>query len=439
MGLFTELRTYKAGGYQAVHKPLLVLLMIGRLHLGAPRLVRFADIEEALRDLIERFGTGPTPAHPEYPFWHLRSDELWEVSGAPPLDVPPARSPTAMMLKEHAGAGGFTESVTALLSSPVRRRGEVDELISQYFAASSHEGLLRATGLFSFLPGLTFDEVQRLGHKTQMGIFKPQGQEYAHSIVTNAGEPHPNYEDHLSPDLILTYHGRGKTRDQALDDYDNAALANNWKKQEPVRVFGGAANDYRDWGRWLVIDVDTTEGVDGFLKLVYTLVPAPDGSASPPVPPGVLNEMTREAVKRLRSVEQQSRYAPELRKLKAAYGSVCQVDAQHELRGRKGPKVIVHHLDPVGMGGQLVTPNHSNELVLCPNCHALFDDGSLFIDPDDGATLRHWAVDPDYDRHPLHFVEGHRLNRELLRRVYRLHYHKSWARSDGPAHNQAPT
>lgn len=78
--------------------------------------------------------------------------------------------------------------------------------------------------------------------------------------------------------------------------------------------------------------------------------------------------------------------------------------------------------EPVASRGELVTPNHNNELVLCPNCHTLFDDGSLYVDPNDGVTLRHWNHDPRYEGVRIRFVEGHKLDKERLRRVHDLHW-----------------
>ena len=72
------------------------------------------------------------------------------------------------------------------------------------------------------LPILTYQEIRELGHKTQRGIFKPSGLLYATSIITNVGEDYQNYEDHLSEDLVLSYHGQGRGRHQSLDDYDSS-------------------------------------------------------------------------------------------------------------------------------------------------------------------------------------------------------------------------
>jgi len=273
------------------------------------------------------------------------------------------------------------------------------------------------------MPIITYEEIRNRGHKQQMGIYKPRDSKYAASIITNVGETRPNYEDNLDEDLTLTYHGRGKDKDQTLEDYDNKALSLNFEDQIPVRVFAGGDNRYRDWGFWRIIDLDTVIGHDGNLKLVYKLIPTSAEEINQrPTEPNTFT--TTFAKRKMTTINRLVRYAPELRKLKEAYGYRCQVDQNHNVLGRNGSKVVVHHLEPVGLGGALVSPNHRNEIVLCPNCHALFDDGSLFIDSDDTRTIHHWDKDPIYEGKTLELKDWHKLDSELLARVYQLHRDK---------------
>lgn len=272
------------------------------------------------------------------------------------------------------------------------------------------------------LPKINYKTVRELGHKQQSGIFKPTDSKYASSIMTNVGENLPNYEDNLSDDLILSYHGRGKGRDQTLDDYDNKALSLNYRDQQAVRVFAGGDNVYRDWGFWRIIDLKTEYGLDGFVKLIFKMIPY---SAVLETSVTVIDSsVLRHATSQIEIVKKQIRYAPELRKLKSSYNNTCQVNEDHVLTGRKGYKVTVHHIYPVGEGGSLVTPNHGNEIVLCPNCHSLFDDGSLYIDYSDGETIRHWSKDTDYEGRTLRLKQGHIMNKTLLKMAYKLHWDK---------------
>lgn len=85
--------------------------------------------------------------------------------------------------------------------------------------------------------------------------------------------------------------------------------------------------------------------------------------------------------------------------------------------GRDKGIVEGHHLERVSLGGMLVSPNYSNEVVLCPNCHALFDCGALWIDLRDGETLHHIHCDCKYENKKLRFVDGHKLDKGILSKV----------------------
>ena len=76
------IRVATRDGRRAPHKGLLILLALGRLSQNKPRLASYEkDIRKPLRQLLEEFGPSTEP-RPAYPFWRLRNDDLWEVSGA---------------------------------------------------------------------------------------------------------------------------------------------------------------------------------------------------------------------------------------------------------------------------------------------------------------------------------------------------------------------
>jgi len=56
LAAFDRIRVWQQGDRRAVHKPLLVLLALGRLLRGEAPLVEFADIEDKLGKLLEEFG-----------------------------------------------------------------------------------------------------------------------------------------------------------------------------------------------------------------------------------------------------------------------------------------------------------------------------------------------------------------------------------------------
>ena len=59
---FDRIRIWQRSGQRAVHKPLLVLLALGRLARGEPAAAQFAAIEDDLRKLLEQFGPSSAAA-----------------------------------------------------------------------------------------------------------------------------------------------------------------------------------------------------------------------------------------------------------------------------------------------------------------------------------------------------------------------------------------
>lgn len=137
------LRIWRRRGERAPHKPLLLLLALGRLRNEEPRLGRYTgEIEIPLRGLLERFGPPRRSIHPEHPFGRLVTDGLWETPG---VEGPP---PTAKHLREHAIAGGFPEPVQRLLLGD---RELVEQaaarLLADHFPESLHQAIRDEVGL----------------------------------------------------------------------------------------------------------------------------------------------------------------------------------------------------------------------------------------------------------------------------------------------------
>lgn len=137
------LRIWRRRGERAPHKPLLLLLALGRLLQEEPRLGHYTgEIETPLRHLLERFGPPRRRVHPEHPFGRLVTDGLWETPG---VEGPP---PTAKHLREREIAGGFPEPVQRLLLGD---RELVEQaaarLLADHFPESLHQAIRDEVGL----------------------------------------------------------------------------------------------------------------------------------------------------------------------------------------------------------------------------------------------------------------------------------------------------
>ena len=147
------LRVHRKGGERAPHKPLLLLLALGRVARGeASRLHDFGrEIEKPLSGLLERFGPPRKRHHPEHPFRRLLTDGLWEIPG---FEILPDEAKTswddlrAKYLREHAVAGGFPESLQSLLLTDrelVERAA--NRLLTDHFPESLHLAIRNEVGL----------------------------------------------------------------------------------------------------------------------------------------------------------------------------------------------------------------------------------------------------------------------------------------------------
>lgn len=117
---FANVTVWKGNGQRAPHKPLLILWSLARLQRGEDRLIPFAELDEPFKKLLRDFGPPRKSFHPEYPFWHMQSDGLWEIPQRPALDRDlAARSrqnnpPKSVLIREHA-EGGFPPALEARL------------------------------------------------------------------------------------------------------------------------------------------------------------------------------------------------------------------------------------------------------------------------------------------------------------------------------------
>lgn len=134
-------------GYRAPHKPLLVLLVLGRMLAGHERLERYEDLAGPLTDLLKRFGPPRKRHHPEYPFGYLRTDQLWEIPGA---EVLPNSKGTLHPggLIQHSTRGGFPEAVyKRFQSNPVLVQQAAQTLLDGHFPRSLHDDIGAAVSI----------------------------------------------------------------------------------------------------------------------------------------------------------------------------------------------------------------------------------------------------------------------------------------------------
>ncbi len=135
-------------GRPSPHKPLLLLLSIGRHLNGQQRLITYGEVEGDLNGLIRCFGLPDSRENAHYPFWHLTNDRLWEVDRPELVRTTTAGDAYLSDLREHDIRGGLTQDfVYALDSNPDFAWRVVGSLLNNYFPPSLHQDILESVGV----------------------------------------------------------------------------------------------------------------------------------------------------------------------------------------------------------------------------------------------------------------------------------------------------
>ena len=143
-----QLNVWSHGGERAPHKPLLLLLILARKSRVLPDEVTFTEIEDTVRDLLFEFGPSRKSYHPEYPFWRLQNDGIWEVAS----DVPMSRKPNVDIpvteLRGKNARGRLPQSVLdELETSPELITEVAHSILDSHFPDSLHEDIAAAVGM----------------------------------------------------------------------------------------------------------------------------------------------------------------------------------------------------------------------------------------------------------------------------------------------------
>jgi len=144
-----SLNVWKRGSQRAPHKPLLLLYAMGRCLRGNERMISYANIDRDLKKLLAEFGPSRKSYHPEYPFWHLQTDGIWELGNAEQTEMRAfGADPKKSELLKHHVYGGLPYDVYRQLKSDRNFFADIAaRILESSFPASIHEDILQAVGL----------------------------------------------------------------------------------------------------------------------------------------------------------------------------------------------------------------------------------------------------------------------------------------------------
>jgi len=146
---FQGLTVWSRNGQRAPHKPLLALLALGYLQREGRRELPFTETDQQLKALLADVGPPRRKLNPQYPFYFLQFDGVWEFAINTPLELPLNPSaPSARVMREWGVSAGFTEAVFQTLQrDPEAVRAVANLLLAAHFPPTYHEDILQAVGL----------------------------------------------------------------------------------------------------------------------------------------------------------------------------------------------------------------------------------------------------------------------------------------------------
>ena len=150
---FKNLNIWKNSGERAPHKPLLVLYAIGKLLRREDRLTPYADdIEDNLKNLLREFGPHRDRYNPQFPFWRLQNDEIWEVTNADEIGQTDSGDAHIRDLRRYNVSGGFLEEIFHEFQNDFNFALEISQYMLDHFPSSMHDDILQAVRINSPLP-----------------------------------------------------------------------------------------------------------------------------------------------------------------------------------------------------------------------------------------------------------------------------------------------
>lgn len=145
---FESINVWKRGDTRAPHKPLLILLVLGHYQRKNERLIPFSKIENQLNELLCEFGPFRQSYHPEYPFWRLQSDGIWEIPRAEQIPVNKSGDPKKSDLIENEIRAGLTSKIyNQIINDTQVFTTVVESILESHFPNTLHEDILEAVGI----------------------------------------------------------------------------------------------------------------------------------------------------------------------------------------------------------------------------------------------------------------------------------------------------
>jgi putative restriction endonuclease len=140
----SSLRQHQRNGHRSPHKPLLVLLALGRLEATGSSELPWSVAEGTLADLIAEFGQPSRTGRSQsaaYPFTRLRTDGVWVLDADVQMDL------VGPLTERHVTGRLVSPLEAALRADPALARSVARDLVMSNFPDTVAPDVLEAVGL----------------------------------------------------------------------------------------------------------------------------------------------------------------------------------------------------------------------------------------------------------------------------------------------------
>ena len=117
-----KIKVWRKGDLRAPHKPLLILFAISRIN---NRHIPYVDMDTHLKELLDSFGPSTDNQRPQYPFWRLQNDSIWEILNCEKVSISSSGDVSAGDLIRFSAAGGFKQKYYDELINSSDSRNEI--------------------------------------------------------------------------------------------------------------------------------------------------------------------------------------------------------------------------------------------------------------------------------------------------------------------------
>lgn len=137
----SKINIWKRGEQKAPHKPLLILLALGKLLQGQTE-IAYEEIREEMIELLIEYGHSNGRVRPDHPFVRLKNDGIWKLSE----NIKNDKYSEQLLLLNNV-KGQFTQDVLELLRHNNRLiHSIIEQVLSEHFESEDQQRLREKIG-----------------------------------------------------------------------------------------------------------------------------------------------------------------------------------------------------------------------------------------------------------------------------------------------------